>query len=113
MSEWNEADTSLGTIKASVAQFLRERDWEKAHSPKNLAMSVGIEAAELMEIFQWASTDEAASLIDDPHTLTHVKEEVADVVIYCISLARALDFDLAAALQDKIAKNEVKYPVPR
>lgn len=110
MPEWNDHQTTLATVSAAIGRFLRERDWERFHTPKNLAMSIAIEAAELMEIFQWVSSDEAMDHALDPQQLEHVQEEVADVVIYCISLARALNFDLAAALQDKIAKNAVKYP---
>lgn len=113
MEGWSEAHTTLGDVKERVTAFLKERAWEKAHSPKNLAMSIAIEAAELMEIYQWVPSEAAYEVSRDPQTFEHIQEEVADVVIYCVSLARALNFDLARAIERKIAKNGVKYPVPR
>lgn len=107
----SEETTTLAELKAKVERFLLDREWDSHHSPKNLAMSIAIEAAELMEIFQWVDTQQAGSLREDARTLEHIREEVADVMIYCISFSRSLGFDLAAAIDEKIAKNARKYPV--
>lgn len=113
MAQWKENSTTFLTVKKEIAQFLMKRDWEKQHTPKNLAMSIAIEAAELMEIFQWVASEHDVEMVDDAEVYEHIQEEVADVMIYCFSLARTLDFDLAAAIQDKIKKNGIKYPVPQ
>lgn len=87
-----------------IRNFVSERDWGKYHKPGNLAKSVSIEAAELLECFQWS---------DEPRDgdLEHVHEEIADVLIYSIMLADKLGFDLDEIIQDKMAKNAKKYPV--
>lgn len=108
---WSDQETTLQEVKTRVQHFLKERGWESHHSPKNLAMSISIEAAELMEIFQWVDSKEAESFAKEaPERFKHVRQEVADVVIYCISLANALGFDLARALDEKIDHNAERYP---
>lgn len=97
----------LGTL---AARFVEERQWEEYHTPKNLAMSVAIEAAELMEIFQWKTAEESKRLKDDPRTREHLGEEMADVLAYLLNLAGSLEIDLAEAFVDKMEKNAVKYP---
>ncbi len=95
---------TLADLRARVRAFVDERDWEQFHTPKNLAVSIAIEAAELLEHFQW--TDEPA-----PNQLPQLLEELADVMIYCLTLANALDIDLSQAVIDKLALNARKYPV--
>ncbi len=108
---WSEERTTFAEIREEIRQFLRARDWEKQHSPKNLAMSIAIEAAELMEIFQWVDSKEALEYVrSDPDRLQHAREEIADVVIYCVSMANALEIDLARAIDDKIGRNAQRYP---
>ncbi|MCK9444294.1 MAG: nucleotide pyrophosphohydrolase [Tissierellaceae bacterium] len=102
--------TTIEEIKNNIATFVRERDWGKFHSPKNLSMSIAIEASELMEIFQWLSIDKSWE-INNTKESTHLKEELSDVMIYCISLANQLDIDISKAIEDKIRKNALKYPV--
>ncbi|NLV87980.1 MAG: nucleotide pyrophosphohydrolase [Tissierellia bacterium] len=104
--------TTIQEIKDKIAKFVNERDWNKFHSPKNLAMSIAIEAGELMEIFQWLSQEEAWD-INSTHEATHLREELSDVIIYCISLANQLDIDISSSIEDKIRKNAVKYPVKK
>ena len=94
------SDSTINLIRA----FVRERDWDKYHAPGNLAKSVSIEAAELLECFQW--NDQPCE--DD---LEHIHEEIADVMIYCIMLADKLGFDLDDIIRDKMQKNAKKYPV--
>lgn len=99
--------TSIQELKDLVAYFVEERDWKQFHSPKNLSMSIAIEAAELMEIFQWSDGG-----LDDKQ-IKKVREELADVVIYCLSMSNATGIDLAAAVKDKVAANAQKYPVEK
>lgn len=101
----------IGAIQETLRAFVRERDWEQFHDPKNLAMSLAIEAGELMESFQWTRTGESAAVMADPRKAGAVREEMADVLAYLLRLADVLDVDLPAALQDKMVKNAAKYPV--
>lgn len=86
-----------------IDQFNKERDWDQFHSPENLAKSIAIEAAELLEIFQWGSEG-------DPEK---VKEELADVMIFCIQLAMKYNFDIEKIILEKLEVNEKKYPVSK
>lgn len=106
----NDKDTNIHEIKEKISKFVNDRNWNEAHNPKNLSMSISIEASELMEILQWSSTEESLK-IDESEEFTHLKEELADVIIYCLSLANQLDIDVAAAIEDKIEKNGEKYPI--
>lgn len=106
----NDKDTNIQDIKNKIAKFVEDRNWREAHSPKNLSMSIAIEASELMEIFQWMSTKEAWNICSTQE-FTHLKEELADVRIYCLSFANQLDIDVAASIEDKIKKNGFKYPI--
>ncbi len=107
----NDTSTCLQEIKDKVHKFQRDRGWGKSHSPKNLAMSISIEAAELMEILQWISTEDAWA-IKESDEFEHLQEELADVLIYCMSLANELDIDVAAAIDDKMQKNARRWPLP-
>ena len=102
---------SLDDLRERQRRFAAERDWEQFHKPKNLAMSVAIEAAEIMEHFQWLTADQSASL--DAAARREVGREIADVLLYLVRLADVLDIDLAAAAREKIALNALKYPAQR
>jgi NTP pyrophosphatase (non-canonical NTP hydrolase) len=102
---------SLTALRDALRVFAREREWERYHTPKNLAMALIVEAAELVEHFQWLSAEESQSLRDGKRE--QVREEVADVLIYLVELADALDIDLAAAARAKMARNAEKYPVEK
>ena len=101
---------SLIALRDALRVFAQARDWRKFHTPKNLAMALIVEAAELVEHFQWSTAEE--SLSPTPEKLAAVRDEVADTLIYLVELADALDIDLLAAARDKIAKNAIKYPPP-
>lgn len=105
-----DTDTTLAELKELVRDFRDRRDWEQFHTPKNLSMSIAIEAAELMEQFQWLTPEESRRLRDDEGSLARLAEELADVLIYALSLANALDIDISTALADKLGKNAEKYP---
>lgn len=95
---------SLEELKQKIDQFNKERDWDKFHSPSNLAKSIVIEAGELMECFQWS---------DDDYNIEDVKEELADVMNYCIQLASKLNLDVKEIVENKLALTEKKYPVDK
>lgn len=108
-----DQERTVAQLKEQVHDFTQSRKWGKAHSPKNLAMSVAIEAAELMEIFQWVESEDAWDYVKDEAIFEHLGEEMADVIIYCLSLANQLDIDVAHIIEDKIEKNGQKYPRPK
>lgn len=98
-------------LRNLVQEFVEERDWDKFHTPKNLAVSLCVEAAELLEPFQWLSTGAAHELSDAKRD--HVRHEMADVLIYLIGLADKLDVDLPSAVREKISLNRTKYPAEK
>ncbi len=98
----------LNELAALIRAFAEERDWDQFHTPKNLAMGVAIEAAELMEEFHWLTPEQSGQL--PPETLQAVRHEMADVFVYLVLLADKLGVDLFAAAAEKIAINAGKYP---
>jgi NTP pyrophosphatase (non-canonical NTP hydrolase) len=100
----------IKNIQKQLADFADERDWDQFHNPKNLAMALSVEASELVEIFQWLTPEQAEEIMDSSQS-DHVKEEVADVMIYLLRLADKLDIDLESIVNDKIVQNGKKYPV--
>ena len=107
-----EAPTNvLLELRDQVREFVEERDWDQFHSPKNLATSLCVEAAELLEPFQWLQTGSGAELTEAKRE--HVRHEMADVLVYLIRLADKMDIDLAAAVRDKLAINRAKYPADK
>ena len=110
MTTQNDQTTTVAELRELMRQFVRERDWEQFHNPKNLAMSLAIETGELMEHFQWLSLDAAAQLADDPQRKHEVGEEVADCLSYLLSLANAMDLDLSETMRAKMVRNAIKYP---
>lgn len=107
----DDAITPLAELRSAIRQFVAERSWEQFHSPKNLAMSLAIEAAELMEHVQWIDDAQSRLLSDDPDRKAAIGEEMADVFCYLLALANVLDLDLTQATLAKLRKNEMKYPV--
>ena len=107
----SDQQTTVATLRALVQQFVDERDWQKFHAPKNLSMSLAIEAAELMEHFQWISAEASREIGSDATKLAAVAEEVSDVLCYILALANELNIDLSSSLRAKIKKNAGKYPV--
>lgn len=109
----NDADTTIERLRRAVEDFINEREWKKYHTPKNLAMSLAIEAAELMEHFQWLDQDESLRVAESPSALSEVTEELADVLCYALSMANVLQVDISRAVLGKLEKNAVKYPADR
>ena len=106
----SDALTTVGALREAVATFVDARDWQPFHTPKNLTMSIAIEAAEVMERFQWLTTEEAQDAAQDPPERAAVADELADILIYCLSLSNALDLDVSAAVLAKLRTNEHRYP---
>jgi NTP pyrophosphatase (non-canonical NTP hydrolase) len=105
------ASDPLRALRDALRRFSAERDWDRYHAPKNLAMALSVEAAELLEHFQWLSEQESQNL--SAQQLAKVREEIADVLIYLVRLADKLDVDLIAAARDKLVVNAQKYPVDK
>ena len=105
-----DTHTTVGFLRQAVAAFVDARDWQPFHSPKNLSMSIAIEAAELMERFQWLATEEAQAAVEDPAEWAAVADELADIIIYCLSLSNALDLDVSSAVLSKLETNVHRYP---
>jgi NTP pyrophosphatase (non-canonical NTP hydrolase) len=102
---------SLLRLRDALREFAAERDWDQFHSPRNLATALAVEAAELLEPFQWLTETEAAAL--PAETRAAVEQELADVLLYLVRLADKLDVDLERAALAKIARNGEKYPVEK
>ena len=101
----------LETLRARLAEFAAERDWDQFHNPKNLAMALAGEAGELVEHFQWLTFEQAANLSREARA--EVALEAADVLLFLLRLCDKLDIDLAAAAEKKLALNAKKYPVAK
>ena len=105
--------TTLSEMKQLMADFVAERNWEQFHDAKNLSACIAIEAAELMEHFQWTHSDAVAKIQNDEKTMGEITEEVADVFAYLLSFATTMGIDLSDALRDKMVKNAKKYPADK
>jgi len=106
-----DEQTTVADLRAAVHSFVERRDWYRYHTPKNLAMSIAIEAAELMEHFQWGSREESTALLADTTARAEIADELADILIYCLSFANSGDIDVSTAIQKKLARNESRFPV--
>lgn len=111
MSETNAGHDSLQMLRASINAFVAERDWAQFHTPKNLAMAMIVEAAELVEQFQWDTPQESQHLTAEKREA--VSHELADTFVYLLRIAEVLDIDLIVAANQKIALNAKKYPVDK
>jgi NTP pyrophosphatase (non-canonical NTP hydrolase) len=106
----SDTNTTVAELRQIIADFVAERDWSQFHSPKNVSMALAIEAAELMEHFQWLTTEDSRELATDPKKLADVGEELADVIGYSFALANELGIDVSSAIRAKMVKNAQKYP---
>ena len=104
-----EQTRNLQYLRDQLQQFVAEREWQQFHTPKNLASALSVEAAELLEPFQWLKTGEATELSPAIHTA--IRHEMADVLNYLVMLADQLNVDLISAALEKIELNAQKYPV--
>ena len=101
----------LNLLAQRLREFADARDWEQFHSPKNLVMALASETGELVELFQWLTDQQSREITSSPDQMALIKEEVADLQIYLIRLADQLGIDLEKVVDEKIEKNERKYPV--
>ena len=105
----DDLQTPVGQLLEMVAHFVAERDWQQFHAPKNISMALAIEAAELMEHFQWI-TVEASRAELEPEKRAAIGEEIADVMCYALALCNEMGFDVATLMREKMKKNVAKYP---
>lgn len=107
----SDTNTTISQLRGEVHAFVQERDWGKYHTPKNLGMSIAIEAAEIMEHFQWHSSKQSVDLIKVPELKKQVADELADVLVYCLVLANQAEIDISSAVRSKMARNQKRFPV--
>jgi NTP pyrophosphatase (non-canonical NTP hydrolase) len=105
--EYNDKETNIEQLKQLVHDFIKEREWHKYHTPKNIAVSVVLEASELLEHFQWSPP---ADEVIDQKKKQEISEELSDVMAYLLSLANVLQIDVSSAMAQKMVKNRAKYP---
>jgi dCTP diphosphatase len=98
-------------IRDKIRAFIKARDWEKYHSPKNISMSIAIEAAELMEHFQWLTTEQSKELLESKRKRVEVEDELADIAIFILDFCNLFDVDIEKIILRKLAKTARKYPV--
>lgn len=103
----------VDAVQARLRAFAAERQWQPFHTPKNLAMALMVEAAELAEIFQWMTPEQSLAARDDPALKEPIADEVADVLLYLLQLADHAGVDLTQAVENKLRKNAIKHPAPR
>src|ERR1041384_4431366 len=113
MGALTDSATTISDLKARVLAFVRERDWEQFHSPKNLSMALAAESGELMEHFLWAESQASVDVARDPKKRPAIEAELADVAIYALEFANMCGIDLAAAIETKMPANAKKYPVEK
>jgi len=109
----SDKKTTVNQLKERLKSFVKERDWEQYHSPKSLSMSIAIEAAELMEKFQWLSNERSIELCKDEEKLKEIEKELADIAIYVLDFCNITNIDLSSAILNKLEENIKKYPVEK
>jgi dCTP diphosphatase len=113
MAALNDTATTIDELRKRILAFVRERDWEQFHTPKNLSMALAAEAAELMEHFLWATAEQSRAIAVEPAKRARIAEELADVVIYALEFANMTGLDVSSAIELKMAANARKYPVEK
>ncbi len=108
-----DATTTVQELREAMARFVRERDWEQFHSPKNLVMGLSVETAELMEHFLWIDNEASRAVAGEPVKMGEIADEMADVACYLLALSNTLGIDLSEAIRAKLVKNAVKYPAEK
>ena len=106
----SDQETTIARLRQIVREFVDARDWQQFHSPKNLSMALAIEAAELMEHFQWITPEASRAIGENPEKQAAVCEELADVLCYALAIANELEIDVSDAVSRKMEKNALKYP---
>lgn len=111
MNELSDTTATIALLKKRIQKFVEDREWGKYHNSKDLAISIAIEASELLELFQWVREKDIEALLKDAVKFTMLEDELADIVILCLNLANVTGIDVSRAVMKKIEKNEAKYPV--
>jgi NTP pyrophosphatase (non-canonical NTP hydrolase) len=106
--EQSPEPASVQQLQGAVARFVSQRDWEQFHAPRDLAIAISVEAAELLDLFKWSADSDGLTKL-----MPGLQDEIADVMIYCLSLCNQLGLDASAIVEAKLAKNNEKYPVER
>jgi NTP pyrophosphatase (non-canonical NTP hydrolase) len=107
----SDENTTIKTLRGRVHDFIESREWGKYHHPKEVALSLSVEASELLEIFQWAEKETVEEMKANPKLMERIREELADVFNYTLDMANRLDIDLTQASEEKFKKTDKKYPV--
>ena len=113
MAALTDSVTTVSDLKTRVLAFVREREWEQFHTPKNLSMALAAEAGELMEHFLWSTAEQSRAIANEPARRPKIADELADVVIYALEFANMTGLDVAAAIEAKMLANAKKYPVEK
>ncbi|MEY4938551.1 MAG: hypothetical protein RIQ93_286 [Verrucomicrobiota bacterium] len=113
MAALTDSSATFAALKADLLAFVRERDWEQFHAPKNLSMALAAEAGELMEHFLWCTPEQSKAIAADPAKRSQIADELADVVIYALQFANSTGLDVATSITAKMAANAKKYPVEK
>jgi NTP pyrophosphatase (non-canonical NTP hydrolase) len=106
----DDTTATFEQVKEQLAEFNRSRNWDEYHNPKDLAVSISIEAAELLENFQWKQTRQPEEIKQDEELTGNIKDEMADILIYLFIMANRLDIDLSSTMLEKVKKNEGRFP---
>lgn len=106
-----DSKTTVQELRLAIKKFVDDREWGQYHTPKNLGISISIEAAEIMEHFQWLTPQESIELVRDPAKRAEAADELADVLIYCLSLANQLDVDISRVVLEKLDRNQDRFPI--
>jgi len=106
----SNSQTSFEEIKSKIKKFVRERDWEQYHSPKNLSMSIAIEAAELMEHFQWLTIEESKKLLKNNKKRSEIEDELADITIFILDFCNLFNINIEKSILGKLKKSAKRYP---
>ena len=102
--------SDIEDLTSAIREFTQQRDWERLHTPKNLAMALSVEVAELVELFQWLTPEESATLVDTPEGRAAIEDEIADIAIYLLRLADVLETDTRTAVEKKLHRNTARFP---
>lgn len=108
-----DGETTIQQLKQKVEEFVQERNWAEFHDPKNLSMALAIEAAELMELFQWKTNHKSTTAMNREGISNAAKDELADIITYALAFANRNNIDITDAINQKIIKNRDKYPIDK
>ncbi len=108
-----DSNTTITHLKNQVQRFIRDRDWEQFHDPKNVSMALASEVGELLDLFRWISSEKSFQVLEDEGIRTAVRLELADITMFLVDLANICDIDLASAVTEKMGINADRYPIEK